>query len=213
LLDDTVKELATGKNFAALTALFADSRAQTQRMWLDADYLLSNTEVHRQKFKNIRRDPRVTVTAMDATNPYHYAEVRGRVVDEVRGDVAQASIDELSQKYLGSPDGAPIGSERVFLKIAPDSQRSQWPGHWRPIGHEEQRRHRGLDRAHPRLRQGAQSRRDLRHWRCFGRGPPFGSTPLSKWGAVGTARQSAAVGRGAGGRPTRPPPVSLSSDC
>jgi hypothetical protein len=67
----------------------------------------------------------VTVAVFDAANPYHYAEVRGRVVDEVRGDAARSHIDELSQKYMGGPYGAPIATERVILKIAPDTQRSQ----------------------------------------------------------------------------------------
>jgi PPOX class probable F420-dependent enzyme len=127
MLDDTVKELATGKNFGALTTLFGDGSAQTQMMWVDADddHVLINTEVHRQKYKNVQRDPRVTVAVFDAANPYHYAEVRGRVVEEVRGDAARSHIDELSQKYMGTPYGQPIGSERVILKIAPDSQRTQ----------------------------------------------------------------------------------------
>lgn len=127
MLDDTVKELATGKNFGALTTLFGDGSAQTQMMWVDADddHILINTEVHRQKYKNVQRDPRVTVAVFDAANPYHYAEVRGRVVEEVRGAEARSHIDELSQKYMGAPYGAPIGSERVILKIMPDSQRTQ----------------------------------------------------------------------------------------
>jgi PPOX class probable F420-dependent enzyme len=127
MLDPTVHELATGKNFAALTTLFRDGSAQTQMMWVDADsdHLIINTEVHRQKYKNMHRDPRVTVTVFDATNPYHYAEVRGRVVEEVRGEPARAHIDKLSQKYMGGPYGPPIASERVMLKIAPQSQRAQ----------------------------------------------------------------------------------------
>ena len=127
MIDSTVKELAIGKNFAALTTLFGDGRPQTQIMWVDADdeHILINTEVHRQKFKNVQRDPRVTVTVFDAANPYHYAEVRGRVVEVVRGAPARAHIDQLSQKYTGGPYSNPIQSERVQLKIAPDSQRFQ----------------------------------------------------------------------------------------
>ncbi len=127
MIDQTVTELAHGKNFAALTTLFTDGRPQTQIMWVDADdeHVLINTEVHRQKFKNVERDPRVTVTIFDAANPYHYAEVRGRVVEVVRGDAARAHIDELSEKYSGVPYPNPIQSERVILKIAPDRQRTQ----------------------------------------------------------------------------------------
>ena len=81
MLDDTAKTLAQAKNFAALTTLFPDGQPQTQMMWVDADdeHILINTEVHRAKYKNIERDPRVTVVVFDADNPYHYAEVRGRV--------------------------------------------------------------------------------------------------------------------------------------
>ena len=72
-------------------------------MWVDADddQLLINTEIHRAKYKAIQQHPEVTVTIWDAANPYRYAEVRGRVVGEVRGDEARAHIDTLSQRYLG----------------------------------------------------------------------------------------------------------------
>ncbi len=127
MIDPTVKELAQGKNFAALTTLFADGQPQTQIMWVDADdeHVLINTEVHRQKFANVEKDPRVTLAIFDADNPYHYAEVRGRVVGVVRGDEARAHIDTLSAKYTGGPYAGPIQSERVILKIAPARQRSQ----------------------------------------------------------------------------------------
>ena len=124
MLDPKVKALATDKNFAVLTTLMPDGQPQTQMMWVHADdeHVLINTEVHRQKFKNVERDPRVTVMVIDRENPYSYAEVRGRVVETVRGDEARADIDALSQKYLGQPYGTQIQSERVILKITPDRQ-------------------------------------------------------------------------------------------
>ncbi len=124
MLDPKVKALATDANFAVLTTLMPDGQPQTQMMWVHADdeHVLINTEVHRQKFKNVERDPRVTVMVIDRENPYSYAEVRGRVVETVRGDEARADIDALSQKYLGQPYGTQIQSERVILKITPDRQ-------------------------------------------------------------------------------------------
>lgn len=122
-LDADLSALATGKNFAALTTLMADGQPQTQMMWVhaDDDHLLINTEVHRQKFKNAQRDPRVTVTVVDAENPYRYVEARGRVVGTVGGDVARADIDALAQKYMGTDEYPnPIQSERVILQIAVD---------------------------------------------------------------------------------------------
>jgi PPOX class probable F420-dependent enzyme len=127
MLDPTTKHLAKGKNFAALTTLFADGRPQTNLMWVDADdeHLLVNTEVHRQKYRNIKRDPRVAIALIDSANPYHYTEVRGSVVAEVRGEAARAHIDELSIKYTGHPYASPIRSERVILKIAAERTRKQ----------------------------------------------------------------------------------------
>lgn len=121
-LDPEVRELATGANFGMLTTLFDDGQPQTQPIWVDADdeHVTVNTEVHRQKFTNIEGDPRVTLTIWDADDAYRYAEVRGRVVDTVRGDEARRHIDELSQRYVGKDYPNPITSERVIVKIAPD---------------------------------------------------------------------------------------------
>ena len=122
MIDETVKQLAQQPNFAALTTLMPDGQPQTQVMWVDADdsHVLINTEVDRQKWRNVEKDPRVTVTVIDRENPYHYAEVRGRVVEQVRGDVARAHIDQLSQKYFGRDyDPAMIQTERVILRIEP----------------------------------------------------------------------------------------------
>jgi len=122
-LHPKVVELARGKNFAALTTLLPGGHPQTQVMWIDADeHLLINTEVHRQKFKNVERDPRVTITIWDREDPYRFVEVRGEVVGKVKGAAARDHIDKLSYKYRGRPYGTKIRSERVILRIAPFRQ-------------------------------------------------------------------------------------------
>jgi PPOX class probable F420-dependent enzyme len=123
MIDDTVRALAQGPNFAAFTTLLADGMPMTHVMWVDCDddHVLINTEPHRAKFHNTERDPRVTVTVMDRENPYRFAEVRGRVVETVRGDDARKHIDALCEKYLGSPyDESSITTERVILRIVPE---------------------------------------------------------------------------------------------
>ena len=121
-LDPRLTELATGANFAALTTLFEDGTPQTQVMWVDADdeHVLINTEVHRAKFRNVQRDPRVTVTIWDRENPYAYVEVRGRVTDTVGGDEARDHIDACAHRYMGKDYPNPVQSERVILRITPD---------------------------------------------------------------------------------------------
>ena len=38
---------------------------------------LHSSEVHRQKFRNVERDPRVTLMIWDRNDPYRIVEVRG----------------------------------------------------------------------------------------------------------------------------------------
>jgi hypothetical protein len=52
----------------------------------------------------------------------HWGEVRGTLVEIIRGQVARDHIDQLSMKYTGNPYGNPIQSERVILKVKPDRQ-------------------------------------------------------------------------------------------
>ncbi|MCC5947112.1 MAG: TIGR03618 family F420-dependent PPOX class oxidoreductase [Nitriliruptoraceae bacterium] len=121
-LDDDLRALATGRNFGALTTLFEDGTPQTQIMWVDADedHLLINTEVHRAKFRNLERDPRVTLTIWVEGDPYRYAEVRGVVAGVVRGPEARAHIDACAQRYFGRPYPAEqISSERAIVRIEP----------------------------------------------------------------------------------------------
>ncbi len=127
MIEDGVRELAQGKNFAALTTLLPGGQPQTHVMWVDCDdeHILINTEVHRRKFKNVEIDPRVTVAIWNAENPYSFAEVRGRVVETVTGDAALANINALANKYTGADYAPEIQSERVILKIAPDRQISR----------------------------------------------------------------------------------------
>jgi PPOX class probable F420-dependent enzyme len=125
MLDDRIRTLATdGKNIAAVTTLMPDGTPQTTPLWIDSDgeHLLLNTEVHRQKYKNVSRDPRITVTIIDAANPYSYGEVRGEVVETVTGPEARAHIDALARKYTGAEYANPVQSERVILKVAPRRQ-------------------------------------------------------------------------------------------
>jgi PPOX class probable F420-dependent enzyme len=129
VLDESVRRLAKGANFAALTTLLPDGRPMTHVMWIDCDdeYLLINTETHRRKARNVRRDPRVAVAIWDAADPYRYVEVRGEVVAEVAGPEARAHIDALSVKYDGHPYRNRIVSERVVFRVRPLRQRGHEP--------------------------------------------------------------------------------------
>src|SRR5215210_3816120 len=124
-LHPTAEELASGPNFGVITTVLPDGNLQNHYIWVgtDGERLVVNTEVHRQKFKNVERDPTVTLTIRDEADPYRYAEARGEVVERVRGQEARDHIDELSQKYNGQPyNPDDIKTERVMLWIVPNRQ-------------------------------------------------------------------------------------------
>ena len=109
--------------FAHLATLMPDGRPQVTPVWCDFDgtYIRVNSARGRQKDRNMRRDPRVSLSIQDPDNPYRYLEVRGRVV-EITEEGADDHIDSLARKYLGMdryPNRRP-GEVRVIYKIKPE---------------------------------------------------------------------------------------------
>ncbi len=108
--------------FGNLATLMPDGRPQVTPVWidLDGDQVRFNSARGRQKDRNVRRDPRVSVSIQDPENPYRYLEIRGRVA-EITEKGADTHIDSLTKKYLGK-DKYPYrqpGEVRVMYKIQP----------------------------------------------------------------------------------------------
>jgi PPOX class probable F420-dependent enzyme len=116
-------DLFEKRAFAHLATLMPDGRPQVTPVWCeyDGENVVINTARGRQKDKNLRRDPRVSLSLQDPENPYRYLEVRGRVA-AVTEQGADAHIDKLAKKYMGVdryPGHAP-GVVRVIFKIRPE---------------------------------------------------------------------------------------------
>jgi PPOX class probable F420-dependent enzyme len=109
--------------FGNLGTLMKDGSPQVTPVWVDYDgkHVRINSALGRVKDKNIRRDPRVSISLQDPANPYRYLEIRGKVV-EITQNGADAHIDKLSQKYLGKPvyPFHQPGEVRVLYKIEPE---------------------------------------------------------------------------------------------
>jgi PPOX class probable F420-dependent enzyme len=122
-LDDYTAQLAKGTNLATVVTLMPDGQPQALLTWVDHDgeHILVNTEPVRQRARNVRRDPRITVLIHSSENAWDWAEVRGRVVETVGGDRGRAHIDELSRRYTGEDYGRTIGPDgRIILVIEPE---------------------------------------------------------------------------------------------
>ena len=101
--------------------LIADSQPQSTPVWceFDGEHVAINSPAGHQKDNNLARDGRVAESIVDPDNPYHYLEVRGRVV--ARTPVgADEQIDHLAQIYLGTNYSyRSPGEQRMLYKILP----------------------------------------------------------------------------------------------
>ncbi|ONI78820.1 PPOX class F420-dependent enzyme [Actinosynnema sp. ALI-1.44] len=120
-LPDKVKTIVDGKNFATIATINADGSPQTSVVWVgrDGDDLLVSTVKGRLKDRNLRRDPRVSITVVDHENPYNYFEARGTVTFTEEG--GPELINALSHKYTGDEYTGDQGTDnvRVIVRITP----------------------------------------------------------------------------------------------
>ncbi|WDZ90544.1 PPOX class F420-dependent oxidoreductase [Nocardiopsis sp. HUAS JQ3] len=108
--------------FGHVATLGPDGSPQSSPVWIDWDgeFLRFSQTTTRQKLQNLRRDGRISVSATDPDDPYMYVEVRG-VVDRVDEDRDKAFINQMAQKYLGTPypwDNP--DEERVIVCVRPE---------------------------------------------------------------------------------------------
>ena len=97
-MNDEIRRLLDGRHFAVLATLNPDGGPQTSAMWVgrEDDEVLFSTVAGRRKHRNLERDPRLSVTILDADDPYNYVELRGRAT--IEEDVGRAFDTGLSWK-------------------------------------------------------------------------------------------------------------------
>lgn len=125
ILNDTVRRLLDQPNPAVLGTVNPDGSPQTSVVWVcrDGDDLLVSTAAGRRKERNLRRDPRASLTVYDPRDPLTYAEIRG--VAAIEEDAGRALAVRLAEEYEGSGAGQeyldlPPEVVRVVLRITPN---------------------------------------------------------------------------------------------
>ena len=117
-LSEATLRLVDGKNYAVLATVNPDGSPQTSVVWVgrDGDDLLLSTVEGRVKHRNMRRDPRVSVSIIDSADPENYVELRGRV--SMTPDTGRRLDTQLSWKYDGKdPDEDRPGAVRVAVRV------------------------------------------------------------------------------------------------
>ena len=122
-IPDEAVHLLEGQHFAHVATVMADGTPQVTPVWIDheGDTVTFNTAAGRFKEKNLRRDPNVAISIIDAENPYQPLIIRGKV-SEITEEGADEQIDALAKRYMGV-DEYPLrqpGEQRVMVKITPE---------------------------------------------------------------------------------------------
>lgn len=122
------KDILDRRSFAHIATIGLNGEPQSSPVWIgfDGQFLKFSNLKSRQKYKNLRRDPRVAVSIIDPDDPYRYVEIRG-TVDHFEDDEDNAFINSMAKKYIDK-DVYPWhkeGDERVVIYIDPGSNSSK----------------------------------------------------------------------------------------
>ena len=119
--NEATKALLDGRNYPVLATTNADGSPQTSVLWAkrDGDTVLFVTVQGRRKERNIRRDPRVSLSVFDLADPERYVEIRGRA--EVTAEGGRELNAELARKYTGAEfPPEPPEVVRVLVRVVPE---------------------------------------------------------------------------------------------
>lgn len=123
-LNEAVRRLLDEPNVAVLGTINADGSPQTSPVWVgrEGGELVISSARGRRKDRNIRRDPRVSLTVFDRRDPERYAEIRGRAT--VAEDIGRALAVRLAEQYSGPGGGEeflqlPAEIVRIVIRIVP----------------------------------------------------------------------------------------------
>lgn len=123
-LNEKQAKLFLDKNLGAVATIREDGTPHVTPVWVDYDGkdVLFNTAAPRAKWKNLKRDPRVTVEVHSLEDPYEYVMVSGTAELEEDEEAANRHIDKMSLKYRGIPtyQSHRPGERRVIVRVKPE---------------------------------------------------------------------------------------------
>ena len=122
-LDEPILRLLRAQNVCVINTFGADEVIHSRVVWVDTDGtdVLVNSVEGRVWVGDLDRNPNVTCTVVNLSNPYEFVSIEGTLVER-SGDGATEHIDVLAQKYLGL-ERYPFHSEtepRLLLRIRPE---------------------------------------------------------------------------------------------
>ena len=114
-IPDSHQDLLRRPICGVLTTLGRDGGPQSSLVWVafDGETVTVNTTEERQKARNLRRDPRLSLLVVDPDDTSRFIQIRGEA--ELDRTDARSHLDALTRKYTRHPacDGFVYGTERA----------------------------------------------------------------------------------------------------
>ncbi|MCX4095114.1 PPOX class F420-dependent oxidoreductase [Nocardia sp. alder85J] len=119
-IPEQVRDLLERPIYASLGTTRPDGSPQVNPMWFvwDGEFVWFTHTNARQKFRNLAKEPRVSISIFDPDNPYRYLELRG-TIDHIDPDPTAALYSRLSERYGGGPVVPPDAEQRVAIAVRP----------------------------------------------------------------------------------------------
>jgi len=124
-IPESHRDILDAKGFAHVATLTEKQVLQNSPTWYlwddERKQLLISLTTGRQRYRNLRVNPRVAACIADPENPYRYVEIRGPV-DAIVTDEGNELINALAKKYVGKDEYTrhKPGDVRVVVRIVPE---------------------------------------------------------------------------------------------
>ena len=119
--------LLDAANYGHLGTIRPDDTVQVNPMWFlfDGQNLRFTHTSKRAKYRNLMHNPSMSLSIIDPENPFHYLEVRGKLVEAIP-DPEGAFYVVLGKRYGNATQQPPKDSaDRVILVMSVESTTAQ----------------------------------------------------------------------------------------
>jgi PPOX class probable F420-dependent enzyme len=126
---DSHQDLLERPLIAYLATVRVDGGPQCNPMWFhwDGERIRFTHTSTRQKFRNLRAEPRVAICVSDPAEGQRYLEVRG-VLEAVESDAGGSFYRDMRRRYGVDPDAPmPDAAVRVILVVRPTTVLARSP--------------------------------------------------------------------------------------
>ena len=126
-IPEAFHDLLRSPAVAFVSTLGKSGAPQVTPLWFlwDGERVRISLVEGRQRLRNLRRDPRISLAVVDPARPTFYLELRGRV-DDLTPDPELALERAVAEKYTGAwTDVEPPGTPRYATSIVVEHTTSQ----------------------------------------------------------------------------------------